>query len=182
MEQQARVDLLALQPVPEDVVPVAAVFLTPVQIDQGLVGLLVPDLHLVRNTGDVLYGQPRVQLDLHIKGRGRGLTLVEIGAGHPAVAGRGTRFWLVGVPRPHHRGIHELVHPFTRDQQLGVPELHLDEIPGQDIGDVHLEHIGPLLLQQGGAPTLFPGLLIFLPGGLPLPHPGHDPALADGHL
>ncbi len=65
------------------------------------------------------------------------------------------------VARPDHRRKHELVVARLRHQEFGVAQLHLDVVARQDVGDVHLEHVGQVLLEQrGGLAFLLRGVVV----------------------
>ncbi len=52
------------------------------------------------------------------------------------------------IARPDHGGEHELVAPFGRHQALRVAQLHVHLVAGQDVRDVHREHVRTILLEQ----------------------------------
>jgi hypothetical protein len=65
------------------------------------------------------------------------------------------------ITRADDGGEDELVAPFGGRHQLGVAQLDQDVVARQDVGHVHLEHVGPLLLEQRAG-------LAFALGGLVL--------------
>jgi hypothetical protein len=65
------------------------------------------------------------------------------------------------VARADHRRIDEPVLSLGGQQQFGVAQFDLHLVAGADVGHVHLEHVGPVLVEQGGG-------LAFLLRGLEL--------------
>ena len=63
------------------------------------------------------------------------------------------------VARADHRRKNETIEPVFRQQQLGVAQFDIHHIAGKDVGDIHLEHVLTLLLQQGGGLACALGLL-----------------------
>ncbi len=92
----------------------------------------------------------------------------------------------------HHRGRVVARRDHERDTQrelvarlvhrLLVFDLHQDALARPDIGDRIGEHVGALLLHQGGLAALRFRLRVDRLGGLALLHVGHDDALAHHHL
>lgn len=137
----------------------------------------------MRRALDILNRQAGGQIHRDIEDVGRRLARVQVGIMRPGVfpGGLGVRTAL-GVAGPHDSGINEFVNSRGGGQKLGVLQFHLHHVPRHDIGHVHLEHVGPLLLQKGGAlPGLF-GLLVGLTGLIAFLDIRHDGALADGHF
>ena len=106
----------------------------------------------------------------------------QVGVFHPPFAGRGGGLRLIGVAGTDHGGIDKFIEALARREQFGVLHLDFDLVARQQVGDVHLKHIGALLLQQGGAAAFHFGLLVVGARLLPLFNLGDDGALADGHL
>ena len=180
IEQQTGVNLVAGQGVAQDKVLIAGGLFV---LDLDLGGVLpgVFDLHFVAGAGQPGDGQAAGQLHVQAEGIGRRLAFMQIGVLNPLVGIRRALRRLRGIARPHHRGINELIDIVLGLEELHVVEFHLDFVARQDVGHVHLEDIGPLLLQErGGFARLF-GRLVGFPGLLPLHDLGLDDPLADGH-
>ncbi len=95
--------------------------------------------------------------------------------------GRCTRLRPVRIARPDDGGVDELVDAARRERAAPCSAAPPDEVAGQDVGDVHLEDVGPLLLEERRGLALLLGLLVgalrlLAFGDLRLDHP-----LADGH-
>jgi hypothetical protein len=78
-------------------------------------------------------------------------TLMRVRRFHELVVRRRLALALVGEPRPDDRRVDELVGAVGRHEQLGVFELDLDRVTGEDVGHVHREHVGTALLEERGA-------------------------------
>ncbi len=89
---------------------------------------------------------------------------------------------LLRISGPYHRGIDKRIDLVGGHEQFGVPEFHPDDIGGQDIGHAHLEHVGPLLLQERCTLARLFGLIILTPCILALGNMGGNGPLADLHL
>ena len=182
-EQQAGLDRRAAEGVLEDEVAVAAVRLGRVEGDGGDRGTVERHRGPVRRAGHPLDRHPGRERGLDVEGvRGR-LALVVVRVGDPALGVGGPRRGAVGVARSHYRGVDELVHALRGDEQLGVAERDVDLVAGEDIGDVHLEDVRALLLQQARGAALAAGLLVVGARLLPLLDHRLDRARADllGH-
>jgi hypothetical protein len=160
VEHQPRFDLLAREPVVEHEVAVVRRAAVGRQHDLGM-AVLVALLHLdgMRRRADLLQAHRRVDAGLELEG----------GAGRHARAQRGLAdpgrlrirgLWAV-VARAHHGGEHEGVVARLRHQQLAVAQFHLHVVARQDVGDVHLEHVRQVLLEQRGGLALALGGVVF---------------------
>ncbi len=97
------------------------------------------------------------------------------------VSGQRLVFGLLGVARPDHGRVHELVDTIGRHEQLRVFELHRDRVAWKHVGDLHREHIGTTLFQQRGALSVLLCCFEFTRGLLAFPDSGHGAHVADGH-
>ena len=99
---------------------------------------------------------------------------------HPALL-RGRALRAV-VARAHDGREDEAVFAVVRGQQLGVAQLDGDVVARQDVGDVHLEDVGPLLLQQYAGLAFLLRCLVLDAGLLLLADARDDQPLADAHV
>ena len=76
----------------------------------------------------------------------------DIAVGHPLSIPR-RRHRIAAVPRADHGRVHQFVHTLVRHQQFAVLQRQLHFIARHDIGDIHHEHIGALLVEQGSVLT-----------------------------
>ena len=79
-------------------------------------------------------------------------------------------------------GKHELVVARLRHQQLGVAQLDLHVVAGQDVGDVHLEHVGQVLLEQRGGLAFLLRAVVLDARLLLLADAGGDQAVGQAHV
>ncbi len=92
-----------------------------------------------------------------------------------------------GCPRGRHitraddRRKHEAVGAGVGCDEFGVAQLDPHVVTGQDVGHVHREHVGPLLLEQRGGLALAPGAFVFEPCALFLADLRDDLPLAHAH-
>ncbi len=138
----------------------------------------VAHLDLVRRRGDLLKADAALDVNLDVEGVGLGRAGVEGGVGDPPLL---VRIGAAAVPRPHHGRVDEGVDRVLGHEELRVVELHLDPVLGHDVGDVHGEDVGPLLLEQRGALPLLSGRLVPLACGLSLLDLGLHGPPSDAH-
>ena len=113
---------------------------------------------------------------------GWGFPLVEIGVMCPLLPRVGIIRLLIGIARSHHSGINEIIDGVRRHHQFCISELHRDHIRRKDIGHIHLKHIGPMLLQKGGAFTCLFCILVLTARIFALSNLGSDGPFSNRHL
>ena len=181
IEQQAGFDGFSRKPVVENKIAVATGLFAACEPYTGPGRVFVAHVHLVRSAGQLLNGQPRGKMGDEIKGISRFPALVEIGVGNPLFGCR-RGGGLIGIAWSNHGRINKLVGPCRRGEQFRVAKLGFDLITGQDVGHIHLEHIGTLLLQKRRTLPLLPGLLISPACFLALLNLSRDGAFPNGHF
>jgi hypothetical protein len=142
-QQETALDLVPGQPVAEHEVAVAAA--RPRQLDVGAVRRRVAHRHLVRRRGQLLDPDPGLEVNLDVEPIRLRRPSGQVRVRHPLVFR-----WIrpAGVARPDDRWVDELVGGLVGHQHLGVVHLHRDAIARHDVGDVHGEDVGALLLEQ----------------------------------
>ena len=182
VEHHARLHVVAGKTIVEDEVAVVGRIVIGRERDVGALVVTAFALyaHFVRGGAHRLQWHRGLQGHAHVKARWRGLALWQVGLGGPTGLGlAGLRAVVAGA---HHGGKHELVVARLRHQQLGVAQLDAYFIARQDVGHVHLEHIGQVLLQQRGGFAFCFGLLVGNAGLLLLTDFGGDDPVAQAHL
>ena len=117
---------------------------------------------------------------MNIKRRASVLTLWHDGLCDPG--GIGLTALGAVVAGAYNRGEYKLVVAVGRYQQLGVAQLHLHIVTGHDVGHVHLEDIGQVLLQQRCRFTFLLGCVVFHAGLLFLFNLGGDQPVGQAHI
>ena len=180
VEHHARFNLLTGEPVVEDEVAVVLALGASLQRHGGVVLVVYLDVYPVGGRAHFLQANGRAQRHLDVKRRCRGLACGQIRLADPGRARLAGRRAVVA--RPDHGRKDKLVVARLRHQQLGVAQLDRDVVAGQDVGDVHLEHIGQLLLQQRGGFAFFFGLVVVAPGLLLFADVGGDETVGEAHI
>ena len=180
VEHQARLDAVTGQAVVQDEVAVVRRLVGGFERNRGMRAAEAIDHHLVRRRGDLLHHERRVERHPQGEGRVRRDTLLQVRtADGPAVVGRSCR---AVVARAHHRREDERVLRVGRAQQLGVAQLHRHVVAGQDVGHVHLEDVGPALLEQRTRLALALGGLVLDARRFLFLDAGGEHPLAERHL
>jgi len=89
---------------------------------------------------------------------------------------------LVHVTGSHNSRINKLINRICGYQKLCIIEFHFDQIPGHNVGHIHLKYIGSVLLQEGSTFTRLFGLIICLSCLFPFTNLGNDDSLSNGHF
>ena len=180
IQHHARLNPVTGQPVIQNEVAVVAAAAAGLQRHRSVRGVIHFYVNRVRAGMHFLDANRRGQRHLDVKRRGRGFARAQVRLADPAGAGlAGLR---AVVARPDHGGKNKLVLARLRHQQLGVAQLDLNVVAGQDVGDIHLEHIGQLLLQQGGGLAFFFGVFVGNAGLLLFADLGRNQPVGQPHV
>ena len=147
VQHQTRLDAVAGEAIAEDEIAVVRRTVgAGFQRHTGMRAADAIDVDVVRRRDDLLDCERRVERELQVE-RHRRVDAVRVVRGvDPTLVG--CRALRTVVARPDHGRKHETVLRIVRRQELGVAQLDRHVVARHDVGDVHLEYVGPLLLEQ----------------------------------
>ena len=150
--------------------------------DLGLRRTLGPDLDLVRRRSDVVHRQRRRERHGQVERRVRDLAFGKVGGGREVLSVRGAAL-APGhvVARADDGRKDEAVAPVGGQQQFGIAQFDQHLVAGQDVGDVHLEHVGTVLVEQRCGLAFLLRRLVLELGALLLADRGLQHAFAQPH-
>lgn len=177
MQQKTAGDLFVGELVAEHKIAIGMAGVS-IEGDSGEVRTVVLNDRLVAGTGEGLQRQAGVEGEVERKTCGTGDAFRKVGIVNPGFfSGAGA-----GVAGTDNGGIDELIDAFAGFEFLTVVQDDVNFVAGQDVGDAHLEDVGPVLFQKGGG---FVFGFCFFEGGFGcgfLLDFGFDEALADAHF
>jgi len=136
----------------------------------------------MRRAGQIADGHAGFYRHADVERRCGPFALAQVGICHPAVGGSASALFRAGIARPHHGGINKFINAIGGHEQFRIAQLDENPVAGHNIGDVHLEHVGTVLLQKRSVFARVARLFVLPPCLIALFDFRLDDALADRHL